>query len=373
MVGRRRLPTPAEIAALSRLSNKEMKREFDVDTITVNKWRKETGIPNPWQPKRQEVYLPRETPREPGEPAGEDDWGKLYEAVASHAASQGDTDEDETRHSADWGDKPVGLLLWSDWHLGSRWTDYGRLREDVETVGKFRVAQPGALHLAHLGDPIDGYMTGLGKASGGLYEETETRKDKQEGMFVWLAKQAGEWDYLLYGCHEAWTLTNTGRDPISPIAQQLGAINGGYGIVLDVAVGEQSYRLVLRHRTRRESSLNTTNAHRALDDDYGPGAARADVIALSHLHYSDLQVRPKAGRRVIYVRAGAYKGGDCFARSIGAVNDKYTADCGAPLLIFLPDRHHVLAFHGHDWKIGLDVLANLRNRNGHSAHVRGQK
>lgn len=360
MAGHKREPTPAEWAALPHTTNGEMKRLFGVDRHTTARWRREAGLPA-FDNNGKPGAAPPRINRAPEEARATDaDWETLYSRTAAHAEAQNDTDEDETHLERDWGDLPIGLLLWSDWHIGSRWCAYQRLREDVEHAAAFQQAHPGALKNAHLGDLIDGYLTGLGKASGGLYESTESQPGRQKGMARWLASQLTDWLVLLLGCHPAWELTNTGDDPISPIARALDSVNGGYGVVLDVTVGTQQYRGLLRHRTRRESSLNTTNAQRALDDDYGIGdGQRFDFISVSHLHNGDLQKRTKAGRRVVFTRSGSAKGGDCFARSIAATNGK-GADLSWPLLIFLPDEHRIVAFHGEDWRDGLEYLAALR-------------
>lgn len=295
------------------------------------------------------------------EPVGDEE---LFGVIADHASIQRRSDGVVTRQTRTWTDpdsaKPIGILFTGDWHVGSQHTDHHQLLADMRAIGEWRTRiGPGALRLIHTGDLYDGFLPSLGRAARGLLEETETNIDRQERAAVFAAKQAGAWDVMLWGCHPAWQFQSSGRDPLKTLAADLGATNAGYGIDLDVVVGQQTYHLVVRHRTRRESSLNTTNAHRAIDDDLGPAADRADVIALGHLHFNDLQVRPKAGRRVVYLRSGSYKGGDHFARAIAATNHK-DADIGNPVVILFPRTHHVLAFAGADWQVGLRTLEMLR-------------
>lgn len=296
-------------------------------------------------------------------PTADEDFETLFTAVAAHAEAQRTTDPDQTFHAVHWGNKPCGLLWTADWHVGSQWCDYIRLRTDLEEIGAWRREHGlDALHLAHGGDGWDGYLTG-NAARSGLYETTETRVDRQELLFLGLAKLAGSWDFLLYGCHPSWTLTQAGRDSLAPLAKELLAVDGGFGMEVEVTVGAQQYRLVLRHKARGESSLNTTNVQRRMDDDFGCGPAgeRADVVALAHLHNTDLQKRTKAGRRVVYLRAGSYKGGTIYDRGIGATLHKDTADFGNPLVIFLPEEHRIIPFAGDDWREGLALLSMLRD------------
>lgn len=286
----------------------------------------------------------------------------LFEAVAAHAEAQLQSERDDTQAVANWGDRPVGFLWTADWHVGSKWCDYRALRRDLEEIGQRRARMgPDALHLGHGGDGWEGALTTV-KAKSGLYETTETNLDRQEALFLGLAQLAGKWDYLLYGCHPAWTLAHAGRDPLQPLADKLGALNGGFGVEVEARVGEQTYRLVLRHKARGESSLNTTNVQRRMDDDFGCGPAgeRADVVALAHLHTTDLQKRTKAARRVIYLRAGSYKGADTYARGIGATLRKGAPDRGNPLVILMPKERRIISFAGDDWREGLDLLEHLR-------------
>lgn len=365
-----RHPTPEEELAIAEgHSYYYMRKNFGVFQGTYERWKHEAAHAGENPDVRGLCELP------PGDTPAKDDresWRNLIRTTASHTKAKRGVDKDVTELRRHLGNKPVGLFLTSDWHVGSDAVNLDHILADAEYVGDFRRAYPGALQLAHLGDPIDGYILGLGGASGGLGEAAEPRLDRQEGMFLELARtmagwppsgseeisDAYRWLVLLLGCHQAWTLTKGFRDPMTPLAKELGAANGGYGVVLVAQVGEVQYRGVLRHRTRRESQLNTTNAQRAIDDDTGIDefGHRADFVSLSHLHNNDLQVRVKSGRPVVYTRSGAYKGGDCFARSINATMHK-EADEGSPLLILYPDRRRVVPFSGLHWKEGLDFLA----------------
>jgi hypothetical protein len=289
----------------------------------------------------------------------EDNYADLFDAAIAMQDADDATDTDTEDVEFNWGDKPVGLLLPSDWHVGSRWTNYRRLRNDVSYIGDFREAFPHALHLAHLGDLADNYFA-AGKHPSGMHETLITRTDKQRNTALWLAKQAGSWDWMLLGCHLAWNLTQVGEDVLAPIAKELGAVNGGFGLNARVTVGEQTYNILTRHKALGGAALNPGNQQRRMDDEYGPYGERADAICTSHQHVCYMQTQPKAGRHVVYTRSGGYKGGDCFARGGGFTHTK-TADCGIPLLILLPNEHRIIPFDGHSWKDGLELLRMLRS------------
>jgi hypothetical protein len=282
----------------------------------------------------------------------------LLTAVIAEQAALDATDTDVTSASFDYGDLPTGLLLWSDWHVGSRWTNHAQLREDVAFVGQYRQANPNALRLAHLGDIVDNYFP-AGPHPTGMAESVIARTDKQRGLALLLAKIAGQFDAMLYGCHLAWNVTKTGDDVLAPMAKELGAVNGGYGLAMTINVGSQTYRGLIRHKTVGMGSQNPGNAGRRTDDMYGPEGQRADFISMSHQHTCHMETYEKAGRHVVFTRSGGYKGGDCFARA-GAYTHTKPADMGVPLLIFMPDTHKIIPFEGHSWREGLAFLRQLR-------------
>jgi hypothetical protein len=306
----------------------------------------------------------------------------LWQTVKDHARAERDTDTDITSDTLDLSASklPIGWFFDGDFHIGSKWTDYETLEDNLRYVGAWRARHPGALVLTHMGDAVDAFLAKHGAASG-LYEEIVTRIDKQEELFLHTARWAGGWNYMHYGCHPAWTLTVAGRDPLTPLVNAIndewrnhklehpneehaingiGAKNAGYGIEVKLLLRDQVYYVLSRHRMRRESTVNTENAMRVMDDELGPAAQRADVIALGHMHTPELHIRQKSGRPVTYLRSGAYKGGDCYARAIGATAHK-DSHPGPGLVIFRPDTHETIAFDWRAWRAGLELLGRMRN------------
>jgi hypothetical protein len=291
-----------------------------------------------------------------------DDVETLWHATEAHAEAQRRTDTDETNLSEHWGSLPVGLIHLADWHIGSRWVDYRALREFADELAAWRTRHPQALKVAFLGDGTDGYMPGMGRVSAGMFEETETSLDRQDAMFVHIANRAGGIDYLTLGCHWAWSL-NAGRNPLKTIAPLVGARDMGFGYYIDATVGQQQYHLIGRHRASGISRLNTSNQHRNIYQLYEmPGAERADVVALAHLHINNLHRQKYAGKEVVWLSAGGAKAGDCYARQIGVRHTKMPSDFGAPLVVLYPDTKRMVPFYGQDWRLGLTFLAYERAR-----------
>ncbi len=258
---------------------------------------------------------------------------------------------------------PVGLGFLADTHVGSKWVDMQRLREFAEHLGRWRKKFPGALSLKFLGDGTDGYLPGMGRVSAGMMEETESDPTNQDDLFIWLANRMGGLDDITTGCHWDWTRTAAGRDPLNWIAPKVGARNNGYGLFLKAHVGDQLYTVVARHKGKGLSALNTTNAHRTIYTQYEmPHGENPDVVALAHLHVSNLHVQSYAGKRTIWLSAPGWKGGDCYARKIAVKHHADTGQGGMSVVILYPNRHHVMAFDAADWREALDFLASERVR-----------
>lgn len=289
----------------------------------------------------------------------------LWRAVERHAEAQRATDTDQSVAVDELGSLPVGIAFVADTHIGSKWVDMRRLREFALEVGQWRARNPGALRTVLLGDGTDAYLPGMGRVSKGLLEETETDLEKQDEMFVQWALWFGGLDDIMTGCHWQWALNVAGRNPLKWIAPKVGARDNGYGLFLTAHVGDQRYTVVARHKGKGLSALNTTNAHRSIYTMYEvPHGETADVVALAHLHVSNLQIQSYAGKRTVWLSAPGWKGGDCYARSIAAKHHADTGQGGMPVVVLDPRTHHVTAFDAADWRLALQYLEYARRRAG---------
>ena len=294
-----------------------------------------------------------------------DDVEALWMTVEAHSEAQRAKTSERSVVEQDLGSLPVGIGFLADTHVGSKWVDMRALREFGLEVGRWRQKNPNALHLMFLGDGTDGYLPGMGRVSAGMMEETESDKANQDDMFIWWAQSLGGINDIMTGCHWLWTQKASGRDPLSWIAPKIGARNNGLGLFFTANVGDQQYTVVARHKGKGLSALNTTNAHRTIYTQYEvPHGENADVIALAHLHVSNLQVQGYAGKRTVWLSAPGWKGGDCYARSIAAKHHADTGRGGMSVIVLDPRTHHVTAFDAADWKLALQYLEYARRRAG---------
>lgn len=288
---------------------------------------------------------------------------QLWLSVEAHAERQRQTDIDESTIVEELGSLPVGIGFLADTHIGSKWVDMRRLREFAVELGAWRARYPNALRLQLLGDGTDAYLPGMGRVSKGMMEETETDLEKQDEMFVEWANWLGGINDIMLGCHWNWNVNATGRNPLRYIAPKIGARDNGYGLFYTALVGDQRYTIVSRHKGKGLSALNTTNSHRSIYTMYeAPGIERPDVVALAHLHISNTHIQNYAGKRVAWISAPGWKGGDCYARTIAVKHRADTGKGGMPIIIFYPDSHRFVVFDSSDWALALDFLSAERLR-----------
>ncbi len=240
---------------------------------------------------------------------------------------------------------PVGLIFTGDWHIGCDGTDYAQLEHDIDVWRN----TPG-LYTIGMGDYKDNYVTGA-PPGGGFHASAPPGVQSQLVFFqaMKLKDKALAW---CKGCHDDWDERQTNRDFIQELAEKTDAINLWHGGVLYITLGSEVYKVAARHKFPFASNLNTTNSQRQLFHSVGG----ADIVAIGHLHYNDLQMKTQSGIRTVWFRSGSYKVGDEYGQKIGG----YAGEPIQPMAILLPDQHKVIAYP--DYRDGLDHLALLRER-----------
>jgi hypothetical protein len=273
--------------------------------------------------------------------------------TASMLRSQGKTRTDETEWFSGEGMMPIGLKLTGDWHCGAHGVMYDALDRDLEILRD----TPG-LYGVGMGDFHEGVSI-HSKAAPALYSGCYSSGDEQEERVMMRFRAPGtqKWVVLIKGNHDAWVERHAG---LSRLERQCGELGipcfGEGGGTLYMNVGEQRYAVGLRHNTSGNSQLNTTNAQRRMVDGWWNWDT-LHVAAIAHLHYNDLHIAPRHGKRCVYLRGGSYKIYDSYSKA-----GHYVPEMGTPLLIFLPDEEKVLAYRGDDFLFGLEQLAMLRER-----------
>lgn len=231
-------------------------------------------------------------------------------------------------------DTPIGIVLSSDWHIGSEATDYDTFERHMNIVKD----EPN-LYLAALSNTIDGYIW-----QGGIWSEVAHIPEQVE-----IAKSfAKEWKNKLVAvvgsrCHD-WTKDKGGVSPQEIAFME--NVDAGMpffqsGGLLTIDLNGLKYKIAMQHKSRFHSALNVTNANkRTLDLRY----PSADVVAIAHHHVAAVEhVTRWEGedrRDVVLVRTGTYKIADGYSRSEGFGDGQM----GSPVVVLDPKQKHIVPF-----------------------------
>lgn len=248
-------------------------------------------------------------------------------------------------------DRPVAVAFWGDWHLGGIGVDHARFLRDRELIR----STPG-LYFIGMGDYKDNFMQS--GHFGAVYHQV-IPPGAQDILVLdtvrYVAEKALAW---IKGNHDDWSAQIDGYDDfMTTICTTAKSVYLGHGGVIYLTVGDVVYKIGARHKYIYESSLNTTNSQRRLNEAFGG----CDVIALAHTHQMDLHQKEHMGRGTVWIRSGTYKVEDDYAQSIGGWRGQY----GVPLVILWPDRKEILPVY--DFERGIEILHYYREARGREA------
>lgn len=242
-------------------------------------------------------------------------------------------------------ERPIGIALTSDWHIGCGGTDYQKLEEDLELIRDTE-----GLYVVGLGDYKDNYIRNA--PPGGQYQQIIQPGTQDQVVFYYMSIIAEKIIALIRGCHDHWDARHGDRDFISALCSEFDCVNLWHGGALRIKLGNQEYLFRLRHKYKYQSSLNLENAMRRLMEIQGP----CDVAAEAHFHNPYVMTREIAGKMRVLARSGSYKVWDDYGQQLAG----YKGTPGVPVIIIWPDQHKVLALP--DLREGIEVLNYYRNK-----------
>lgn len=246
--------------------------------------------------------------------------------------------------------EPIGICFWSDWQLGTHGVLMRQLLEDADTI-----RDADGLYTYVMGDLMQNLNQRKHPQS--MSEEVVADpRDQEELVKYVLRRPLDKILGMLTGNHEENLKQASGMTLTERWCRELGKTYLWHGAKVTLTLGQQTYKLGLRHKYTNESSINTTNTQRNMHLRLWPDA---DVICLGHRHYNDLQKtpRPLVGETV-WLRAGSYQATDDYGMSVG----QYRGSWGVPMVILFPDEKKVLPIYGRDFHLGLQILADQRRR-----------
>jgi hypothetical protein len=241
-------------------------------------------------------------------------------------------------------DKPVAIVLSSDWHIGPQWTQYDKLQRDLDLVG----STDGA-YLFLAGDLIENAKRQR-KSGGVLYDMITANPDEQEEWLDYKVQpliDAGKVLGYIAGNHERFDRQESGREPHKQWCSRRFIEYYGNGGTFRFDVGRVPYYGVIRHKFPGASGVNTTNNQRRVFEAFPRPreAAHLDFIYLGHLHFNDLHQSSRATGDCVYIRGGSYAG---YSEYADEQFGNWSTQAGSPTLIFYPEEQRVIPFNGKD-------------------------
>lgn len=225
-------------------------------------------------------------------------------------------------------DRPIGLAYTADWHMGGQGIDYKGLDRDVDLIN----ACPW-LYAFVGGDVCENWV---------LDWMTEAQKMQSANV----QQQWAVFRYVLErilpsvicvgdGNHPAWTRRVAGIDPTWQSVKDLPAVYTKEGGLLNLTIGEITYRIYRKHRPRFWSSYNPGHAVQQM---WRFGECDFDIGVVEHHHVPNIGTFLAHNERKVWVRTGTYQVYSEYARSRGF----YGAGPETPVVIFWPNekRYH---------------------------------
>jgi hypothetical protein len=241
-------------------------------------------------------------------------------------------------------DKPVGILFWGDWHIGSTGTDYRLFEEDLQ-----KIRDTDGLYFIGAGDYKDNYITGT-HIGGGFGQIIQP--GAQDIVVKHYMEQVGDKCLaLIRGCHDHWDEKQGDKDFIATLCEVTDSVNLWHGGEVYIKLGDMTYLWRCRHKYKYQSSLNLENAMRRIMEIQGP----CDVAAEAHLHNAYVMERHLMGEYRIMLRTGSYKIWDDYAQQLAG----YKGKPSVPMIILYPNQRKIV-YH-RDLDTGIEILKGLRH------------
>jgi len=230
--------------------------------------------------------------------------------------------------------KGIFLIIMSDWHLGSVYTDYWKIKRDLDTLQEI----PNAFCIM-AGDIIDNFKS-IGAPKGGQNDAMYT-VGEQKKMASHIFKEYGDQMIaILSGCHDNWTMQSEGWDITQTYGEDILGISLGHGGMINVTVGSVLYKIYARHKYKFNSSFNLTHAVKKMHDVFG----EFDIGILGHRHEPAFEECYKQGKKLLAISNGSYKGLDSFADRLG-YRESFT---GCTVIYLDPNKKDFTAFSSMD-------------------------
>ncbi len=266
---------------------------------------------------------------------------QVWESAFAHqkSAKALSTRQDEVNVYIDV-DHPIALAFIADLHIGAVTVSLDHVRDRFR-----RMSEVDWLYAVSAGDTIDNYLPQ--RHPQGMFSTLFPPELQKELVMNIYQMLYGRWVALLQGCHEEFSHMTDDFDFTKYAARQLNCPNMGFGGLLKLHVGDQEYKIAIRHKYRYSSTLNPTHTCKRLVQMEYP---EADIACVAHHHRAAVLQLSHRDKDRVYIRPGSMKGPDRYARGLGFT------DSGdqIPVVILSHDKRQMLPFFSLDQAI--DVI-----------------
>ena len=265
----------------------------------------------------------------------------------SRALERIDKRQKEAKIKIQSKDNYILLVFLGDMHIGSRFTDYRRLREDIEMI-----SNTPNVYAILMGDMYENIVL---RELWTARDNVMTPKIQVELVKDVIRKISHKLLAILIGDHEMFSEYGSNRTIIDELLTSLSCPFLGFGGLLHLQYNTINYKIAIAHRYRYNSSFNLTHvAKRFLDREYD-----ADICVIAHTHLADIEEFPLRGRYRIAVRTGTYKLYDTYLASKGL---NRLEEVLTPCIILRGDKFEMMPFI--DIRKGINVVSKLNNSGG---------
>lgn len=315
--------------------------ELGVGRTIARRWREEVAGTSAREPDVSRVPDVAEPVAQSGRP---DEEQALKRKVESALRAHARYNLEKITQKRDWSpdvDGPIGIAVLADIHWGSDFVDYDALDRDIETIRETE-----GLYVLLGGDAIDNSIKHLAS----IISQNMPPSFQWEWYGELIKRLAPKLVGVVGGNHEAWTFLLTGYDPLKQISRMQDVLYDPDELAMQIHVGEQSYRWLLRHKYRYNSTLNASNSVKRMYDMH----AHFDVGVVCDKHEYTCESFSRDNTMRWAVRPGSYQITSGFARGRGFQN----ATPVSPVMVMCPDRRNFHGFQTVEW--GATALTAMR-------------
>jgi len=232
--------------------------------------------------------------------------------------------------SVELPDKPCAISCVSDQHISlGNTVDLARMREDAELIAE----HDGCFAILG-GDATDNHV----KHRAAVLAARSQPSDQFE-LFEWyLSIFAHRVLVAISGNHDLWTNQVAGVDVLSMLLAKQKVCYAPDEALLDLTVGQQPYKIGIRHQYRMNSSFNETHV---VKQWFRNGECSWDIGCIGHHHVSAIEPFWGHGVERWACRPGSYQITSAYSRQFGF--NKTRPMC--PTFVLYPDRREIVGFH----------------------------